>query len=171
MRLNVSLLLSVLVIIFILLTGCSKKHDNNDIDDGVSSTVKQNNFEITITTTKNIYSIDKLFTTEPLNISATVKYIGNEDKITVFHGDPLCTVSLYPIGGESVLDEIFLAVKKTLIMNKDDFFSFSPNFQDEYYQNELAKGQYTAIANLRLTLDEEGTQSVDFTAEVPFEIQ
>lgn len=173
MRLKDAFLLSVLlIIILMLLTGCSRKHDSkNDIDNGSSSTVKQDNFEITITTSKNIYTIDKIFTTEPLNISATVKYIGDEDKITVWHGDPLCTISLFPKEGESELDEIFLAVKKISIMKKDELYFFSPDFQDEYYKNELAKGQYTAIAHLKLTLDEEGTHTVDFTTEVSFIIK
>lgn len=167
-----SILVVLSVISLIAIVVCTRKsYSESGIDKGSSNTVIKDNFEITVTKSKNSYSLDKLFTTEPLSISATVKYIGEKDSIKIWHSNPLCAISLIPKDGESELGGQFLEEKLSSIVDKDRLYSFTPDFLNEYYKSELEKGHYTAIAHLKLTLDEEGTQKVDYTTEISFDIK
>ncbi|HHV09463.1 MAG TPA: hypothetical protein GXX75_04175 [Clostridiales bacterium] len=171
MKIKFLLLLSLILIT--ILAGCSKESHNKNILDnnnGFQNTLEKDDFEITITTERNTYSLNKLFKTEPLNISALIKYIGNKENISIWHGEPLCAITLVPCNGDS-FGESFLDIKIRSIIQKDEAILISPDFQSEFYKDRITKGEYTAIAHLKLSLDKKGTQIVDFSAEIPFEIQ
>lgn len=165
--------LSVLcLIVLITAVGCRKvSNKETDHDESISNTVTQDNFEITVTASKESYLLKKLFTTEPLNISATVNYIGEEDKIEIWHSIPLCSILLISKDEKTEIGGEFLDVKLSSYIEKDRLYTFNPDFQNEYYKSELVKGQYKAVARIKLSLDEAGTESVDFTTEVSFDIQ
>lgn len=149
-----------------VLEGCTMPPEIKQNTDSVSG----NDFTLTISS-KNIYDASEFTKDSLLDIQAEYVYTGDEPEITVWHGMPVCAIALFHKDGTSVIDAEFLNVLMSSTISKDDPFRFSFEGISEY--NELVslpKGEYKAVAYLKLSLDKEQTQPVELRAEVPFTI-
>lgn len=155
------------ILIITILTGCKE----NIKDIGNSSTVTKDEFELTISTAKNVYDIDKLFSSKPLDIIATIRYLGDKDKITIWHGRPIVAISLRHKNKKLDLDAIIEQELNSSIIKRNEKYLFSQSFSSDHYKEHIIKGDYNAIAYISVALDEKYKQIIEFSVEVPFSIK
>ncbi|GAA0182039.1 hypothetical protein SH2C18_44850 [Clostridium sediminicola] len=130
----------------------------------------EDDFKLTISTAKNVYNMDDLFTTNPLDITATVRYLGNEDEITIYHGEPIVAISLRHKNGKLQLGTDILDIGCSSVIKSKKEYLFSQDYVNDYYKEGLIKGDYVAVAYIKIVLDEEFKNKINFSSEVPFSI-
>lgn len=72
---------------------------------------------------------------------------------------------------ENALGGFLADIEMKTTLTKDEILTFSPNYQSDYYKENLTKGQYTAVAYLEMSLDKEGNQKIKISLVITFEIK
>ena len=91
--------ISVLLLAFLLtLVGCQNPRNQEQIEtdktDATATTqieaeTTENDFTLKLYTDNSVYSTD-----EAIKIWATLEYVGNENSVTIWHGDPYIVFSI-----------------------------------------------------------------------------
>ena len=131
----------------------------------ISNTATKNGFELTLYANKATYTVD-----EEINLRATLEYKGDEDSVTIWHGDPYLTFSItdgrdFQTGGLVMTILTSTELEKGKIYEFDyqksgGFDTMGPDaeFWREFYQEESLKlpaGTYTVTANGNFHLSEQ----------------
>lgn len=162
-----------------LFGGCSKMTDEN-LDAGKSPTTivpNENEQDYNKLFEFNIYSDKSTYkTTDKIKIWATIKYIGSENQITIWSGDPYISFIITD-GKDFNTGGIILTTLISTVLEKDKLYEFNytknggysaedPNadFWEKFYKEKdlyLPKGEYTITSGgaFSLTKDSEKSKS------------
>lgn len=160
--------LIIIVLSMVLFAGCGNL---NSLDQNpISKTVIQDGFELTITSAKGEYSLKRLFTTEPLDIVATLTYIGKETKTEINYTSQIGDINLYHESGtlDLVTDLTLESFKSTI--KKGESLTVYRDFTNSYYQDNMIVGNYIAEAYVFFSLNEDTTEWVTLSVEIPITI-
>jgi hypothetical protein len=169
---RLGLLLSLFLLTVSSLSGCYAATSNGIIAD------LRKDFKLTVFSDKSSYNQD-----EPIKIWATLEYIGSNDQIDIWHGDPYVTFALTNNGDINMNPVISDVLGKTTLVKGEiyrfDFVksgSYEPTATDalfwkEFYgQKELClpPGTYIIKANGEFSLSK---QSSNYNNNLSEELQ
>ena len=168
----------------ITLTGCSKpgKNDGNSISS--SDTVGKT--QVSEVTADNEQDYNKLFelelysdkqsykTTDKIKIWATLKYVGSNSQVKIWHGDPY--ISFFISDGKDFnIGGIINTILTSTILEKDKLYSFDyskyggyssddpkADFWEKFYEEKdlyLPEGEYTIKVGGAFSLTENSKES------------
>ncbi len=80
---------------------------------GQSAAVEQDGFRLELRTDKQTYTTD-----EPITIAATLTYIGPENSVAVYHGDPMVTFDLAELSGRREMGGVVHDVCRQTVLTK-----------------------------------------------------
>lgn len=128
-------------------------------------------FEITLSTQKNIFESAELAEENPFSYLLTVKYVGQEDFVEVGHGDPLGMIFILDSAGEMVLpvgrtEELHLSTFEP----GTTFTVIWDGSLERKYLGPLEAGEYTVMAWVNFNLSNSG-EEVDSYLELPLTIK
>ena len=128
-----------------------------DIINTNSVSAIANNFEMSLFSDKEVYK-----TTDIIQIQATLKYVGNKDTITIWHGDPYMVFSITD-SKDFNSNGIVYDILTSTTLEKDKLYSFDyqknggwdaddpmASFWEDFYTKKelsLPKGEYTVTLN------------------------
>ena len=151
----------------LIFTSCSKTNTNKS---SITTTTTINEVSCTAESTENVQDYNKLFelnlysdkqkykTTDKIKIWATLKYIGDNGQIRIWHVLPDISFSITD-GKTFKTDEFFITISTSTVLVKGELYKFNyvksggysaddPNadFWKKFYQEKnlhLPKGEYT----------------------------
>ena len=171
------------LILCLTFTSCSKTNANKS---NANSTPAVNKVSSTETSTENVQDYNKLFelnlysdkhtykTTDKIKIWATLKYIGSDSQIKIWHGKPYISFTItdgkaFETGG------MFLELLTSTTLLKDNLYKFDhvksggyseddpdADFWRKFYQEKnlyLPKGEYTVKVGGAFSLFEDTEKS------------
>lgn len=162
------------VFVMLLFTGCQEKAASTITETSATSMTSafaQDNrlFELELYSDKTAYN-----TTDKIKIWATLKYIGPDDQITIWHGDPY--ISFYISDGKDFdIGGIVHTVLRSTKLDKDKLYQFEysknggysaddpkADFWKEFYAEKdlyLPEGEYTVKVCTAFSLTEDVVKS------------
>lgn len=156
------------LILILLLTGC-KVTDVDEISP-ISKTVIQGDYELTVTSARREYSLKKLLRTEPLDITATLTYVGSRDEIAIWRSFSIGRISLFHENGMLEITADFPAIQIPDVIKKGDIIAISDDYTYKYHIDKLIEGEYIAEALVHFQLAEKENQKVIISIDIPFTI-
>lgn len=133
------------------------------------ATCVKNGFEMNLFSNKEAYK-----STETIQIWATLKYIGNDDIITIWHGDPYMVFSITD-GKDFNSGGFVYTILTSTVLEKDETYRFdykksggwsaddpSADFWENFYEEKdliLPVGEYTIAVRGDFSLSEEVVDS------------
>lgn len=170
----ISLIFCITLITFI---ACGEKKEEST---SITESMKDEIFQLKLYIDKHQYTKDEI-----INCYATLEYIGEEDSITIYHGDPLVGFALKDekyfdgsYGQHTIL--LSTTIKKGEILRFD--FSKSggwsgddPNadFYQEFFSEKelfLPEGTYEVSATIECSFDNDDVQGSKYSKSVSAEI-
>jgi len=171
------LVLLVLILLMFMITGC---RGDSELD-GVNLISKSgcDVFTITLHTDKQEYKF-----LEPKDIRISMKYIGDEDEVTIYHGDPLVVFSIEGDNGFLSGGHIHDVLINTIFeKNKEYTFAYpqiSNSFDLDFYEalhsvhekelQELPVGNYIVYVNLEFTIGDTDNERTEFEGKIAFSV-
>ncbi|AOT71441.1 hypothetical protein [Geosporobacter ferrireducens] len=167
----------IIVIAALFLTACYQ--------NPVSQEAENTEYQVFLAEDKNFKVktfINKLQFTEneEINIYSTIEYIGDEDSINIWSGEPYFHHIIFS-GEEYFNESLTLDLLKETVLKKGEIYTipFSKSggysaddpkaeFWKQYYSEKelkLPKGKYSFIASTAFSLDEEQKQRVELKTE------
>lgn len=172
---NKIILLTICVLSSALLfTGCSVRTPAGAQSGGPvsASVVYSKDFRITFSAKQYAYRQSGLDKEKPFDFEIQIEYTGPEPEVKVWHGGSVGVVTMKDHLGEPLIYGTITSILKSSVWTPDEPHSIPWTGKGEYeYFGSLDKGNYTAEAYVNFYLDEEQTQSVECTLELPFVIE
>jgi hypothetical protein len=178
------LLAILLTAIFIAACGITGEPEEirnageQEINTEQNSSVVFEDYELTVYTDKAVYK-----TTDIIDVWATFEYIGDEEEIEIFHGDPYLTFTVFD--GETYWGSGFIVdVLMSTTLKKNTTYHFehvksgswsadepdAAYWQDFYSQPDLRlpAGEYTVTAHVDFSTSDENflANRIQFKAEL-----
>ena len=129
-----------------------------------SASCTENGFEMRLYSDKQVYK-----SAETIKIWATLAYVGDDDTVTIWHGDPYMRFSITD-GGDFNADGVSHTILTSTVLKKGELYRFDyeksggwsaddPDaaFWEAFYQEEdlyLPAGEYTITVRGAFSLDE-----------------
>ena len=172
--------LTVVLLFPLMLLSCSVENDNPDLREGRQVTDKQDdNFHIILYSNKDIYHFD-----EEVVIWATIEYVGPENNITIYSGEPIG--GFYVVSdGVSYISYSYYPMLKTTVLSKGDILEipmeksggFSETDEDadywrEFYNEErmlFPIGEYNVVFSTNFYTDTD--PDIDLEVEYQFIVE
>jgi len=145
----------------------------------ISSTAK-NGFEMNVFSDKRVYK-----TTEKINIGATLKYVGNEKTVKIWHGDPYMMFSITD-GKDFNTEAISKTILTSTVLDKDKLYNFEykknggwdandpkADFWEKFYGEPdllLPQGEYTVTLCGDFSLSENLENKSDLICELKIKV-
>lgn len=170
-----------LLIIILSVSFISCKGDRKDSGMDLTANVRDDLFELTIYLDKDSYSAE-----ETIFCYATLKYIGEEDSITVYSSDPLVGFGIkdnrYFSGGYAVNDVLIrTSFQKGQIVKYEftksggwDADDPKAGFYEQYFTDPnlvLPTGDYEVSATINCALNENDIKGTNYRQTVTAHIQ
>lgn len=121
--------LAVMFCICGMLVGCS----NSLGSQKNSVTTTNGDFTFSISTTESIYHANEFSSGHLLDLQVSITYTGKELEIKVWHGNPICTVTLVSETGDILLEKVIddELLSSTLRYNEPYSFTYDGSFEYE----------------------------------------
>jgi hypothetical protein len=130
-------------------------------------------FTLTVSTSQSRYRAKELSSNSLFNFEVSIVYNGNKSEVLAWHSKPYYTLNFIDKSGEPLLANGVLDILLSSIFRNGEPHIYKHDGSAEYnYLGSIPKGEYRAVANLELYLDEDGqSQPIKCTAEVPFIVE
>ncbi len=161
---KISLLVESLLIVFVILTGCQHENVSNITDSNKTVPDYHKLFELELYSDKQTYK-----STDKIKIWATIKYIGNNDQVKIWHGDPTVTFNISD-GKEFNIGGIINTILTSTMLENGELYKFdyaknggysnddaNADFWKKFYEEKdlyLPEGEYTIKASGAFSLTE-----------------
>lgn len=169
-----------LITIFVVLIGCKSTNGSTVVEQENAeqeNTNKQENteqdynklFELKLYSDKQVYK-----TTDKIKIWATLKYIGNNNQVKIWHGDPYIVFYISD-GKEFNIGGMVFDILTSTVLEKDKLYEFDyiksggfseddpdADFWKKFYAKKdlyLPEGEYTVTARGDFSLSENTEES------------
>lgn len=158
----ISLLVLIIIASKIIDYKVNKKNNPGLSQNEISVSCNDSNFEISLFSDKYEYK-----TNEKIKIWATLKYVGNNDQITIWHGEPYMLFSITD-GKNFNSEAVVLTILKSTVLDKNKLYHFDyqksggydadgPNadFWEKFYNEKdllLPEGEYIIILDRGFSL-------------------
>lgn len=162
----------LLILIPFVLAACSgnKVSQTTQVTDPLTFSTENENFRVKTTINKLTFKKD-----EEININSTIEYIGDNESISIWSGDPYFHHTIYK-GQECINGDITFTILKKTILHKGEIYTipFSKNggfdandpnaeFLKQYLAEKelkLPEGEYIFMAKTAFTMDQEQKEKV-----------
>lgn len=174
-KINMTFLKMLILLLGIFLSSCQ-----GDIgSSGEGAQQPQEPFEFSVFSAQEIYK-----TTDSINIWATLKYLGNDRYIKVWHGEPIILFSITD-GKDIKLGGVRFLTKTSSILKRDKLYTYEcssilldGNDPIVDYLNEanlekglfLPPGEYEVEAVGAFSLNDEDTTDIGLSAKTRFKV-
>lgn len=157
---------SLIGLIFLLLGGCAT-HAHGP----VSCSKICGDYNITLSSAKCVYDLSKCDSQAPLELTATLTYQGDKDKVMLWHGDTFWTLELIT-DGEVLLNKGITSILCSSEFEKGVSYEMTWTGESEVrYLGELPTGSYTARLWFSAFEDSDMSSKLDSVLELPFTIE
>ena len=172
-----SMKISVLLLAFLLtLVGCQNPQDKEQIDTDETECMESATTQIETETTENDFSLkfhadNSVYSTdEAIKIWATLEYVGDENSVTIWHGDPYIVFSITD-GADFYISDFIHDILTSTVLEKGEQYRFDyvksggwdtegpdADFWENFFQEEelkLPAGTYTISVDGEFYLSED----------------
>lgn len=154
------------------LQNYDQENDLQNYDFFVVNSINYKDFVIEFLSTQYIYEINKMLPESPLSFSVSVTYVGESDKVEIWHGHSVCCFTLLTAEGTAVLEAAIPDERLSTIQYRNVPNVVSWTGKNEYMVSDgLAEGQYSVLAYISFSLDEKNNDIFEATMEIPIVIK